>query len=307
MKIDRLLGITIYLLNHKKTSASKLADRFEVSVRTIVRDIDTLCLAGIPVTSSYGTDGGYEIMNTFSMKNQIADTTDYLYIVTALEGLASAYHDRNIDDILEKMHRVCPNNNSGIVLDFGSLNENASINELLYILNNAIQIKHNVEFSYTNATNIKKKIVVEPVAVMYKWYAWYLLAYSAKYEDYRVYKLVRIESLKIMKDINSIKHNQEDAVSKWESAKDNREYVDIKMICKADIKAKCKEYLNGKILEEYENGNFLYEINVPEDEQFWYGTILSFGNKARIIEPQSVIEKIKHVCSETLHQYNLKH
>ena len=64
MKIDRLLGITIYLLNHNRTTAQRLADRFEVSVRTIIRDIDTLCMAGIPVVSSYGVDGGYEILES---------------------------------------------------------------------------------------------------------------------------------------------------------------------------------------------------------------------------------------------------
>lgn len=61
MKTDRLLGITVYLLNHKKTSAKKLADHFEVSLRTIQRDIESLCLAGIPVVSTYGADGGYDI------------------------------------------------------------------------------------------------------------------------------------------------------------------------------------------------------------------------------------------------------
>ena len=64
MKIDRLLGITIYLLNHNRTTAQRLANRFEVSVRTIIRDIDTLCMAGIPVVSSYGVDGGYEILES---------------------------------------------------------------------------------------------------------------------------------------------------------------------------------------------------------------------------------------------------
>jgi predicted DNA-binding transcriptional regulator YafY len=68
MKIDRLLAITIYLLNHGKTSAQFLAQHFEVSTRTIMRDMDTLCLAGIPVVSTYGVEGGYEIMETFKMQ-----------------------------------------------------------------------------------------------------------------------------------------------------------------------------------------------------------------------------------------------
>ncbi|MBE6072348.1 MAG: HTH domain-containing protein [Clostridium butyricum] len=70
MKIDRLLGITIYLLNHKRTPASTLSEHFEVSIRTIMRDIDTLCLAGIPVISIAGVNGGFEIMDSFKILRQ---------------------------------------------------------------------------------------------------------------------------------------------------------------------------------------------------------------------------------------------
>lgn len=94
MKLDRLLGITIYLLNHEKTSASTLAKRFEVSVRTIQRDIEALCMAGIPVAASMGADGGYEILDTFCMERQTAEQTDYQHIVAALQGLLSAYEER---------------------------------------------------------------------------------------------------------------------------------------------------------------------------------------------------------------------
>jgi predicted DNA-binding transcriptional regulator YafY len=86
MKTDRLLGITVYLLNHMKTSAKRLADHFEVSPRTIQRDIESLCLAGIPVVSTYGTDGG-DIMDTFKMERQIAGQNDYTYIVASITML----------------------------------------------------------------------------------------------------------------------------------------------------------------------------------------------------------------------------
>ena len=106
MKTDRLLGITIYLLNHGRTSAQALARRFEVSSRTIARDIDALGLAGIPVVSVQGADGGYEILETFRMERQIAGQIDYAYIVAALQGLSTAYSSTELDALLEKM-RAC--------------------------------------------------------------------------------------------------------------------------------------------------------------------------------------------------------
>jgi len=96
MKIDRLLGITIYLLNHDIVNTKVLADRFEVSVRTIIRDAETLSLAGIPITTMYGTNGGYKILDSFKMNNQLVDGEDCSYILTALQGLNSGYKNKRI-------------------------------------------------------------------------------------------------------------------------------------------------------------------------------------------------------------------
>lgn len=91
MKIDRLMGITIYLLNHGKTSAQILAKKFEVSPRTIMRDMETLEQAGIPIQAICGADGGYQILDTYIMDRQLVNTHDYSFIYTALKGLASTY------------------------------------------------------------------------------------------------------------------------------------------------------------------------------------------------------------------------
>lgn len=87
MKTDRLYALTLYLLNHGKASATELAKHFEVSVRTIQRDIDALCKAGIPICAFTGTNGRYEIINDFKMNNQLATKDEYAYIATAINGL----------------------------------------------------------------------------------------------------------------------------------------------------------------------------------------------------------------------------
>ena len=80
MKIDRLMGIVVYLLNNGRTSAQKLAEEFEVSSRTIMRDMESIELAGIPIQSFYGVEGGYQIMDSFVLEKQIATTHDYDWI-----------------------------------------------------------------------------------------------------------------------------------------------------------------------------------------------------------------------------------
>ena len=75
MKIDRLMGIVVYLLNHGRTSAQKLAEEFEVSSRTIMRDLESLDQAGIPIQSFYGAEGGYQLMEDFVLEKQVATTS----------------------------------------------------------------------------------------------------------------------------------------------------------------------------------------------------------------------------------------
>ena len=106
MKKDRLYALTLYLLNHGKTSASELAKHFEVSVRTIQRDIDALCQAGIPICAFTGTNGGYEILSDFKMNNQFASKDEYAYIATAINGLKTVTNNPVADDIYEKITAI---------------------------------------------------------------------------------------------------------------------------------------------------------------------------------------------------------
>ena len=303
MKIDRLLGITIYLLNHKKVNAQTLAEHFEVSVRTILRDIDSLCMAGIPVISTYGSDGGYEIHNTFKMERQIAGETDYSYILTALKGFITAYNSKELTSTLQKIETISDGISSNIILDFGVLSENKGINHKLSLLEQAIKIGNSILFSYTNADNFEKEFEVEPIATMYKWYNWYLLCYFPKYMDYRIFKLERMEDIEITNHKNSMVHNVEDAKELWKKQGDQRNYLKIKLYCCKEIKSKCLEYLKGTIECEFENGDFLLHIEVPENEMFWYGVVLSFGNQIKVIEPLELQQKILRTCQDILQIY----
>ena len=305
MKIDRLLGITIYLLNHNKVSAKVLANKFEVSLRTIQRDIETLCKAGIPVVSYVGVDGGYEILDSFKMERQVAGDNDYFYIISALQGLASAYGNPKVEATLEKVKSVANRNKADldIVLDFSVLREGRNINGNLKILEDAIVQKCVVSFEYTNMEDVTTTKTVEPVAAVYKWYSWYLLAYSLEKKDYRLYKLVRMKELVLTNESMSIVHEPADILLKKNEQKDTRQYIDIKLFCKSEIRIKAIEYLNGTIESEYANGDFIMNLHLPENEQLWFGTLLSLGNLVKVIQPEELKSRLCSRCSDILNLY----
>jgi len=123
MKTERLYAITIFLLNHGKTSASELAKKFEVSVRTIQRDIDSLCRAGVPVVSEMGAAGGYCLTDSFKMDAQLATDEEFADILTALKGFSTAINNTQVDKIVEKIASLTKEKENSVILDFSVLKE----------------------------------------------------------------------------------------------------------------------------------------------------------------------------------------
>ncbi|WP_127530414.1 helix-turn-helix transcriptional regulator [Paenibacillus kobensis] len=299
MKIDRLYAITVYLLNHGKASASELARRFEVSSRTIQRDIDSLCRAGIPVVALTGAAGGYEIMDTFGMRQHAATQEDYSHILTALQGLATATNDPKVNATLDKLASVSKAGDSTMILDFSVVREGDE--KMLQLLQSAVHSKRAVQFTYTNANAMTLTHTVEPIAVLYRWYAWYLLAYSTVKNDYRTYKLVRMNDL-LPTDITFTReHESAEAILRAADETDTRIYMNVTIRCKAEAKARAIEYLRGTITEELDNGDVLMTLNVVENEHFWYGTMLALGDSVEILTPEKlrirVLESAKSMVS----------
>lgn len=301
MKIERLYAITVYLLNHGRTSASELAKQFEVSVRTIQRDMDSLCLSGIPVIALAGAAGGYEISERFLLDRQFATSDDYSSILTALRGLISASGDQKARRALEKIARVSNADDSGMILDFSVLREGDS--ELLQTLQSAAHEKRAVDFIYTNNNNETRMHSVEPIAVIYRWYAWYLLAYSERKEDYRIYKLVRMSGVKITDKPFVKEHAPADIILKKTDQTDSRKYMEITVKCKPTAKSRVTEYLKGTVLEEDANGDTLMKLNVVENEQLWLGTLLSLGDSVEVLAPEAIRRRLAEAASKIVSLY----
>ena len=310
MKIDRLVAIMNYLLRHGRTSAQKLSDEFEVSVRTIVRDMETLGQAGIPIQSTCGADGGYSIMDTYVMDRKTVSRKDYEHIAAALSALLSAYADKGVEQTMDKLlplyahadaeetSRMGSADDFPVLVDFSVANENREVNAAVKILESAIRQRRIVRFRYTNNENVVKQLEVEPVRLEFKWYNWYLVAFHPGHQDYCMFKLVRMEEIMVLDKGHSVSHEERDIV-----LQDNRKGITVTLRGNAAIRSKCREYLNGEVTKEYQNGDFEFQFCVPEKEVYWYGVLLSFGNNVTVLEPQGVIDRILATCDEVKRHY----
>lgn len=301
MKTERLYAITVYLLNHGRTSANELAKQFEVSVRTIQRDIDSLCLSGIPIISVSGAAGGYEISEHFELDKHLATPNDYSYILTALKGFVSATNDLNAKHTLEKISQLHQQNDANIILDFSVLREGEQTT--LQTLQTAIAKKCRVNFLYTNNNNETRTLSAEPIAVLYRWYAWYLLAYSNAKNDYRIYKLVRMHDLKISDTPFTKMHDSPEIILQKSDKADCRQYTDVLVKCKETALSRVQEYLKGTVMEKLPDGDTLMKLTVVENEQLWLGTLLSMGDHVKVIAPEKIRRRLVEAASKIISLY----
>lgn len=303
MKTDRLLAITLYLLNREVVSAATLADRFEVSKRTIQRDIEALNGAGIPIVSAYGLNGGYEILDGFKLVKQVAGADDYLNIITALKGLDSAIDVKGISDTLEKISGLNKEKNPYIFMDMSASREAAGVNENLRILDKAITGKLPLKLRYSDASSKESERLVEPLALSYQWHAWYLFAYCLSKKDYRLFKLPRIISCEPIAGNFTLLHENVEALMKDKLLSDSREYSHIRLLCSQDILNQALEYFHPSGIEELENGDAVISLNVPF-ERMWFSLLMGFGNQVKVLEPEELKERLSVKAKEILSLYS---
>jgi predicted DNA-binding transcriptional regulator YafY len=306
MKIDRLLGIVIFLLNREFVNANTLAEKFEVSIRTIQRDIETLNIAGIPITSIQGANGGYGIIDSFKVEKQIASIEDYQFIITALTGMNSAYNNKKLQGTLEKLLSISKQEqsvNSKVKLDFSVSREGNNIDNYLKIIEDAVDSKKVIEFEYTNSYGDNTLREAEPIGVIYKWYAWYMLGYCCSKKDYRMFKVVRMRHLKKQDKSFSIIHESFDSLLSHQEKQDRRKYMDVKLSCKKEILVSITEYFpNGSIIEK-DDGDFIVQFCAPNNEIGWKGLIFTYGNKIKIIEPEELRKEFLMKAEEIIDTY----
>ncbi len=303
MKIDRLIAITVHLLNRQTVSASALAERFEVSKRTIQRDISVLTMAGIPIVSTHGSDGGYEIIDGFGLRKQIAGADDYQHIITALKGLATAYGNQKIRATLEKMLASSPRSEQRVFIDLSVAREGVGTESYLKGIETAIQSKTPLEIEYTSAQQTVSTRVVEPLALTYRWYAWYLFAYCTAKKGYRFFKLARFSTCRPLLGRFSREHGPIEELLQEQLSADTRRYLDIKLLCRREVRQQVLEYLNGEIIAEHESGEVIYAMRLPENERMWFSLLLGFGDQVQVLEPDELRRRLRQKAEEILGIY----
>ena len=300
MKIDRLIGILSILLQEEKTTAPKLAERFEVSRRTINRDIEDLCKAGIPISTTQGTGGGISIMDGYRMDRTILTSKEMQMILAGLRSLDSVSGSRNYSQLMEKIQAGSSELISGrdsVLIDLSSWYK-TSLAPKITAIQDAIENRHLLEFHYY-APSGESKRSIEPYYVVFKWTSWYVYGWCRKRKDYRLFKLNRMDQVRETEQSFSCRNAPVPDLTSELAFPRN---IILKALFEPDMKWRLVEEFGTDCYEVQDDGRLLLvrDYSDMENLTMW---MLTFGDKVEVLEPVEVREKLKNMAESMIRKY----
>lgn len=282
MKIDRLIGILSILLQQEKVTAPYLAEKFEVSRRTINRDIEDICKAGIPIVTSQGQNGGISIMEGYRMDKTLLTSSDMQAILAGLKSLDSVSGSKRYQQLMEKLamgnSSVLASNNH-IMIDLASWYR-SSLAPKISVLQGAVEERRKVEFNYY-APGGESSRSIEPYLLIFKWSSWYLWGYCCEKQDYRLFKLNRMTELKATEEQYEPRQIPVPDLSA------ERIYplgIDVEAVFEPDMKWRLVEEFGMESFTEQEDGRLKFSFGFADKENL-FGWLLSFGDKVELTKP----------------------
>lgn len=287
MQINRLFEIVYILLNKKQVTAKELAKRFEVSVRTIYRDIETLSAAGIPVYANPGKGGGIALLDGYVLDRSVLSESEQNEILFALQSLSAA-QSPDTASVFARLSSLFRKDSAGwIEVDlspWGSDKRSGGFAQL----KEAILSRRVIEFAYFSGTGEKSRRRVEPVRLVFKVNAWYLRGFCRSRNAFRIFKLSRMADVRVT-EAHFVERPEPPDDAPEQSA---QRWIDVRLKFSPDAAYRVYDEFSEADIAKDPDGTFTVAAGLP-DSGWLIGYILSFGGSAEVLEPPTLRDRIR--------------
>lgn len=300
MKIERLIGILSILLQCDRVTAPELAEKFEVSRRTINRDIEELNRAGIPICTMQGQNGGIFIMENYKMDRTVLTRKEMAEILTGLRSLDSVSGSNWYGRLMEKLQVGASDfmrGNGSVLIDLSAWSKEASAGQLETV-RAAIDGRRYLEFAYYAPEGMSRRRI-EPYYLIFRWAGWYVWGWCTLREDFRLFKLNR------MADIRLAEADFAARVAPLPDTSNTRVFpggINLKALFQPQCKWRLVEEFGPRCFEEQEDGRLLFQREYT-NRAYLVSWLLAFGDQAEVLEPADIREEIREVASRMADMY----
>lgn len=298
MKENRYFQMIYLLLDKGQMTAPELADYFEVSIRTIYRDIDILSSAGIPIYATQGKGGGIAIQDSYVLKKSLLSEQEQKQILMALQGIR-VLEDEQINMLLSKLSGVFQRQQGNwLEIDFSTWTKSGAGKHNFQLLQSAIWKSRIVSFSYYSGKGEQTKRIIEPHKLVFKTSDWYLYGYCMLRKDFRFFKLTRIRDLKLQ-DAEFMRETPEHIFER--SDEFEMKTVQVTLLFDAGMSHEVYEKFDEEVSEQ-EDGSLLVTTILPDNELL-YSYVLSCRERVEVLSPPYVRDNVRKRVRKMLEIY----
>lgn len=300
MQINRLFEIIYLLLNKKFTTANELAEHFEVSVRTIYRDIDTLSLAGIPIYALQGKGGGISLLEHYVLDKSVLSEREQNEILYALQSL-TVTQVPEADKVLAKLSSLFKKSRTNwIEVDFSPWGSDDKGFSQFTLIKDAILTHKIIEFNYFSSSGEKTARRVEPMKLIFKINAWYLQAFCLTRNELRMFKIVRMADVQITEDLFTQMIPQ--PLPDGGQLQETQKWIELCLNISADGAYRVYDEFKEKEITKNTDGSFTIKTTLPESD-WLIRYILSFGSEAEVKSPQHIRDMLQFELNKITMKY----
>lgn len=297
MKTDRLISIIMVLLNHERVSAGRLAEMFEVSRRTIYRDLESIELAGIPIVTETGVNGGISIMKQYKVDKRVFTSDDLQKLMIGLNSVSNALSTSELTGILEKIKGLIPAEQAQkieqfaekISIDAAPWISNKDYRHILNIIREAFEKNRLITFGYMDSGGEISERKVEPYKLVSKAGSWYMQAYCTMRNNYRTFKLSRMTDIIMLKDTFAPRDEEPAPIGFDPDIRDR--LTQVRLLIDSSQRGYLTEVFGDLTYTLQSDGR--YSTDVPfMGDNYSYGIILSMGAWCECVSPQYVRDEV---------------
>jgi predicted DNA-binding transcriptional regulator YafY len=296
-KIERLISIVMILLKREVVSASELSTLFNVSVRTIQRDIDSLGYANIPIFAIVGSKGGYSLMDEYKFDKRLMTNEDLENIIIALSGFEKLIFSQELQLTIEKIKSMT-NGLTDIDIDF-SFYDFAGRREFfsqLLLIRQAIRENRQISFDYINQSGEISSRIIDPYKLSLREMRWYVYGYDSNKHMFRIFKIARMSRLELKNFFSPL----ENVPPRFNQP--IQETVEVELELSIKVLDQFIERYGKDSLEKRTNQCYKTIVSLPRND-YGYQFLASFGNSVKIVGPDYFIQDYKFFLLQTLNQY----
>lgn len=286
MSMGRLFQMVSLLSVRPMMTAAELAERFEVSERTIYRDIDALSAAGIPVYTIRGRGGGVALLPEYVLDRSLLSSEEQQQILLALQQ--ARLDGQESSQLLDKLSALFGSQTAEwIEVDLSRWGNGHADSAKFAALKEAVLTRCLVTFEYLSADGQWSQRKVKPIKLVFKARAWYLQGYCLKRADYRTFKVDRMHTIHLTDQI----FNEPLAPPPIEVQRLQQPMPFLRLRFAKSVAYRVYEEFDPAAISQDDQGALLVEICMPEDS-WLYGFLLSFGNQVEVLAPDTLRERL---------------